>query len=419
MPTNKLNEAQIRKVKCGKKTRKLFDGGSMYLELNSNGGKYWRMNYQFRKKENTLAFGVWPDVSLVEARKKRDEAKMLLKAGKDPSNEKKKLKANAVQDQGNTFNTITEEWFQRMKHEWSKDYFSDSKRAFELHVLPFLKDIPISEIEHGEIKSVLRRMEDQKKIVAAKKVIQKLDRIFKYANLNNYCKHNPVVPLKGTLISPKKKNQSALEDSDLPEFLKKLDEADLYISTKLGLRLVLLTLARTKEIRFSTWDEFDLESEKPLWKIPADRMKMHRDHMIPLSRQAVGVLRELKWFVRDNHYVFEQHKNPKKPMSENTMLYALYRMGYRGKATVHGFRATASTILNEKGYRSDVIELLLAHVEKNQVRAAYNRAEYLDERREVLQWWADYLDSLNLSIEQEEPEQEEEKLKMWKGGNLY
>ena len=419
MPTNKLNEAQIRKVKCGKKTRKLFDGGSMYLELNSNGGKYWRMNYQFRKKENTLAFGVWPDVSLVEARKKRDEAKMLLKAGKDPSNEKKKLKANAVQDQGNTFNTITEEWFQRMKHEWSKDYFSDSKRAFELHVLPFLKDIPISEIEHGEIKSVLRRMEDQKKFVAAKKVIQKLDRIFKYANLNNYCKHNPVAPLKGTLISPKKKNQPALEDSDLPQFLKKLDEADLYISTKLGLRLVLLTLARTKEIRFSTWDEFDLESEKPLWKIPADRMKMHRDHMIPLSRQAVVVLRELKWFVRDNHYVFEQHKNPKKPMSENTMLYALYRMGFRGKATVHGFRATASTILNEKGYRSDVIELLLAHVEKNQVRAAYNRAEYLDERREVLQWWADYLDSLNVSIEQEEPEQEEEKLKMWKGGNLY
>ncbi len=158
----------------------------------------------------------------------------------------------------------------------------------------------------------------------------------------------------------------------------------------------MLTLARTKEIRLSTWDEFDLESEKPLWKIPADRMKMHRDHMIPLSRQAVGVLRELKWFVRDNHYVFEQHKNPKKPMSENTMLYALYRMGYRGKATVHGFRATASTILNEKGYRSDVIELLLAHVEKNQVRAAYNRAEYLDERREVLQWWADYLDEISV-----------------------
>ena len=419
MPTNRLTEIAIRNAKCGEKKRKLSDGGRMYLELHPNGGKYWRMDYEYRGKGNTHSIGVWPQISLVEARHKRDEAKMLLKSGKDPNFEKKKLKSNKVMDQCNTFGSIGEEWFGRMQHEWSKDYFHDSKRAFELHVLPFLKDIPISEIEHGEIKSVLRRMEDQKKFVAAKKVIQKLDRIFKYANLNNYCKHNPVAPLKGTLISPKKKNQPALEDSDLPQFLKKLDEADLYISTKLGLRLVLLTLARTKEIRFSTWDEFDLESEKPLWKIPADRMKMHRDHMIPLSRQAVVVLRELKWFVRDNHYVFEQHKNPKKPMSENTMLYALYRMGYRGKATVHGFRATASTILNEKGYRSDVIELLLAHVEKNQVRAAYNRAEYLDERREVLQWWADYLDSLNVSIEQEEPEKEEEKLKMGKGGNLY
>ena len=223
-----------------------------------------------------------------------------------------------------------------------------------------------------------------------------MDRIFEYANLNNYCKQNPVAPLKGTLISPKKKNQPALEESDLPEFLKKLDDADVYVSTKLGLRLVLLTLARTIEIRFSTWDEFDLESEKPLWRIPADRMKMDRDHMIPLSRQAVGVLRELKKFVREDQYVFEQHKNPKKPMSENTMLYALYRMGYRGKATVHGFRATVSTILNENKFRGDVIELLLAHVEKNKVRAAYNRAKYLDERREILQWWADHLDELTI-----------------------
>ena len=221
-----------------------------------------------------------------------------------------------------------------------------------------------------------------------------MDRIFNYANLNNYCKQNPVAPLKGTLISPKKKNQPALEESELPEFLKKLDEADAYVSTKLGLRLVLLTLARTVEIRFSTWDEFDLESEKPVWRIPADRMKMNRDHMIPLSRQAVDVLKEIKRFVREDLYVFEQLRNSKKPMSANTMLYAIYRMGYKGKATVHGFRATVSTILNENGFRGDVIELLLAHVEKNQVRAAYNRAEYLDERREILQWWADHLDKI-------------------------
>ena len=396
MPTNRLTELAIRNAKCGSKRKKLSDGGSMYLELHPNGGKYWRMNYQFQKKEKTLALGVWPQTSLVEARHKRDEAKMLLKSGKDPNLEKKKLKSNAVLDQGNTFGSISEEWFERMQHEWSEDYFHDSKRAFELHVLPYLKDIPISEIEHAEIKSVLSRMEEQRKFVAAKKVLQKLDRIFRFANRNDYCKHNPVILLKDDIITPKKKNQPALEESDLPEFLKKLDDIDVYITTKMGLRMVMLTLTRTKEIRHSTWDEFDLESDKPVWRIPADRMKMNRDHMVPLSRQAVEVMKKVKRFSRGDQFVFEQQNNPQKPMSENTMLYAMYRMGYHGRATVHGFRATASTILNEKGFRSDVIESLLAHVEKNQVRAAYNRAEYLDERRKILQWWADHLDKIYL-----------------------
>ena len=395
MPTNRLTELAIRNAKCGSKRKKLSDGGSMYLELHPNGGKYWRMNYQFQKKEKTLALGVWPQTSLVEARHKRDEAKMLLKSGKDPNLEKKKLKSNAVLDQGNTFGSISKEWFERMQHEWSEDYFHDSKRAFELHVLPYLKDIPISEIEHAEIKSVLSRMEEQRKFVAAKKVLQKLDRIFRFANRNDYCKHNPVILLKDDIITPKKKNQPALEESDLPEFLKKLYDLDVYITTKMGLRMVMLTLTRTKEIRHSTWDEFDLESDKPVWRIPADRMKMNRDHMVPLSRQAVEVLKKVKRFSRGDQFVFEQKNNPQKPMSENTMLFAMYRMGYHGRATVHGFRATASTILNEKGFRSDVIELLLAHVEKNQIRAAYNRAEYLDDRREILQWWADHLDEIN------------------------
>ena len=395
MPTNRLTELAVRNAKCVSKRKKLSDGGSMYLELHPNGGKYWRKNYQFQKKEKTLALGVWPQTSLVEARHKRDEAKMLLKSGKDPNLEKKKLKSNAVLDQGNSFGSISEEWFERMQHEWSEDYFHDSKRAFELHVLPYLKEVPISEIEHAEIKSVLSRMEEQRKFVAAKKVLQKLDRIFRFANRNDYCKHNPVILLKDDIITPKKKNQPALEESDLPEFLKKLDDINVYITTKMGLRMVMLTLTRTKEIRHSTWDEFDLETDKPLWRIPADRMKMNRDHMVPLSSQAVKVLKKVKRFSRGDQFVFEQQNNPKKHMSENTMLYAMYRMGYHGKATVHGFRATASTILNEKGFRSDVIELLLAHVEKNQVRAAYNRAEYLDERKKILQWWADHLDEIN------------------------
>ena len=396
MPSDRLTELGIRKSTCGPKQKKMTDGKGLFLLLHPNGSKYWRMKYQFSGKEKTLAFGVWPEVSLTEAREMRNEAKLLLKDGKDPSGVKKSQKLNQKIQNSNTFGSITQEWQLMKKKEWKEAHSHDVQRALEIHVLPDLANRPIAEIDSTELLAVLKKIEDQGKFEAAHRARQKVDAIFRYANLSKRCDHNPASNLKGTLVTPKRNKQKALEESDLPEFFKKIDKYDGAIITKLGLRMVLLTLARTTEIRYATWGEFELDSDSAVWRIPGERMKMERDHMVPLSRQAVSVMAEVRKFTQGEHYVFHQLINPKKPMSENTMLYSMYRMGYHRRATVHGFRATASTILNEKGFREDVIEKLLSHQEGNKVRAAYNRAEYLNERREVLQWWADYLDKISV-----------------------
>ena len=396
MPSDRLTELGIKKSKCGPKNKKITDGKGLFLLLHSNGSKYWRMKYIYSGKEKSMAFGVWPEVSLTQAREMRNEAKLLLKAGKDPQVIKKTQKLSKTIQSSNTFGSVTEEWLAMKKKEWTEGHSHDVKRALEIHVLPYLANRPIAEIETPELLIVLKKIEEQGKHEAAHRARQKLDAIFRYAALTKRAEHNPAANLKGTLITPKRKRMNALDISELPEFLKKNINYDGATITKLGLKMVLLTLARTEEIRFARWKEFNLNPENPMWKIPAERMKNGREHSVPLSKQALSVMNEVRKFTQGEHYVFHQLNNPKKPMSENTMLYALYRMGYHGRATVHGFRATVSTFLNENKIRGEVIEKLLSHMEDNKVRAAYNRAEYLEERREVLQWWADYIDKVNV-----------------------
>ena len=298
-------------------------------------------------------------------------------------------------DQLNTFKAVAEEWLLMKEKEWKQNNFRDVKRAIENHLYPDLGHRPLSEITSAELLSVLKKIEGQGKYEATSRARQKCEAIFRYANLSQRCENNPASNLKGTLISPKKKKLNALNPEVLPEFFIKLNEYDGSIITKLALRFVLLTLARTAEVRFSTWKEFDLLSNEPLWRVPKERMKMGLEHLVPLSSQALGVIKEVRKYSEGDHYVFHQLNNPNKPMSENTMLYSIYRMGYRSHATVHGFRATMSTLLNENEKNSDVIERLLSHQEKNKVRDSYNRAEYLPQRRELLQWLGDYLDSID------------------------
>jgi integrase len=384
----------VRKAKPSSKPKKLSDGGGLFLLLHPSGSKYWRMKYRFMGKEKLLAIGVWPEVSLIEAREKRNEAKQLLKSVKDPSAAKKNLKLSQRVAQSNTFGSVTEEWLEIKQKEWKSPYFDDVKRSIEIHLLPDLCQRPIAEITSSEILSVLKKIEEQGKLEAASRSRQKCGAIFTYANLKQLCTNNPVSNLKGALASPKKKRFNSLSPKDLPQFLVKLDEYDGAIITKLALRFVLLTIARTNEIREANWNEFDLEDEEPIWRIPDEKMKMGREHVVPLSSQALVVLKEVRRFTQGDKYVFHQANNPNMQMSKNTMLFAMYRMGYHSRATVHGLRATMSTLLNEKGHNPDVVEHLLSHQGSNKVRAAYNRAEYLSERRITLQWLADHLDSL-------------------------
>ena len=305
-------------------------------------------------------------------------------------------------EHSNTFGSVTEEWLEMKQKEWRSTYFDDTKRTIEIHLLPDLGQRPIAEITSPEVLSVLKKIEEQGKLEAASRSRQKCGAIFRYANLKQLCAHNPVSNMKGALASPQKKKFNSIAPKDLPQFLLKLAEYDGAIITKLALRFIMLTLARTAEVRFALWDEFDLEAAEPTWRIPAERMKMNQEHLVPLSRQTSVVIGEVRRFTQGDKYVFHQLNNPNKPMSENTMLYAMYRMGYHSRATIHGLRATMSTLLNEKGHNPDVIEHLLSHQDPNKVRAAYNRAEYLSERRITLQWLADHLDSLSGSMDTNE-----------------
>ena len=239
---------------------------------------------------------------------------------------------------------------------------------------------------------VLRKVESRDALELASKTLQRCSAVFRFAIQTGRAEYNPVTDLKGALKTRKVIHRAALSRADLPEFLTKLSAYDGHMQTRLALNLVVLTFVRTGEIRGARWDEFDLDRAE--WRIPAERMKMRSEHIVPLSQQALATLDELKPLSGHRELLFPSEKTWKKPISENTMLYAMYRMGYHGTATVHGFRATASTILNESGFKSDVIERQLAHAERNKVRAAYNRSEYLEERKKMMQWWADFLEGI-------------------------
>ena len=402
MPSDKLTELGIKKSKSGKKEKKLYDGQGLYLLLHPNGSKYWRIKYRFLGKEKVLALGVWPNISLTAARKMRNEAKIILNSGQDPNVVKNNILLSKQVDQLNTFKAVAEEWLLTKELDWKQNNFQDVKRAIENHLYPDLGQRPLSEITSAELLSVLKKIQGQGKYEATRRARQKCEAIFRYANLSQRCESNPASNLKGALASPKKKKFNALNPEELPEFLIKLNEYNGSIITKLALRLVLYTLARTAEIRFATWNEFDLEASEPLWRVPKERMKMGIEHHVPLSSQALGVINQVRKYSEGDHYVFHQINNPNKPMSENTMLYAIYRMGYRSHATVHGFRATMSTLLNENEHNPDVIERLLSHQEKNKVRDSYNRAEYLPQRRKLLHWLGDYLDKIDVVSHKED-----------------
>jgi integrase len=391
-----LSDAKVRNAKPRAKPYKISDGEGMFLLVNNTGSKYWRLKYHFAGKEKLLALGVYPDVSLADARDRRAEARKTLAVGIDPGQKKQEAKRQTVINGDNTFEAVAREWWENRKHEWKPGSADTVITRLERHVLPKLGSRPVSGIAAPEVLSMLRIIEGSGALDTARRVMQTCGKIFMYAIATGRAERNPVPDLRGALKTPitkhRTKHRAYLKATELPELLKKLNNYDGEPQTKLAIKFLLLTFVRTGELRGATWKEINFDKRE--WRISAERMKMGDPHIVPLAKQAVAVLRELHKLTGQWEHVFPNQHKPSGCMSENTILYALYRMGYHSRATGHGFRSTASTILNEHGFMPDVIERQLAHCERNQVRAAYNHAEYLPARRKMMQWWGDYLDAV-------------------------
>jgi integrase len=390
--TNKLTDPRVKSAKRKKSQYKLSDGDGMYLLVKPNGGKYWRLKYRFAGKEKVLALGVYADVTLAGARKKRKAARELLEAKKDPGLAKQEEARQEVMRANTTFEGVAREWIGKQEKRWTPKHAAKVLASLENNIFPYLGKRPIADITPAELLDVIRIMERRGALDLAASVLQRCSSVFRYGISSCRLATNPAADLKGALAPPVRRHFSSLNKEDLPEFLEKLEKYDGYKTTQLAIRLLMLTFVRTGELRGTRWEEIDIENK--LWRIPAERMKMGVEHLVPLSDQAISALGELKEITGRCELLFPGRSKADKPISENTVLYGLYRMGYHGKATGHGFRSTASTILNEMGFPSDAIERQLAHAEKDKVRAAYNRALYLDKRAEFMQVWADYLDSL-------------------------
>ena len=387
-----LNDIKCKSIKPKDKIFKVSDEKGLYLEVNPNGSKYWRLKYRFDGKEKRLAFGVYPEVSLKEARDKADEARRKIKDCIDPSAEKKLAKITRMVEAENSFEHVAREWHEKQKDRYTIKHHKAVLTRLENNTFPLLGSRPINQIKAPELLVTVQKIEKRGAVDLSHRVLQTCGQIFRYAIATGRTDRDISADLRGALTVRKKVNHANLKEDQLPEFLQRLENYHGELQTKIALQMLVLTFVRTAELRGMKWNEINLETSE--WHIPAERMKMREKHIVPLSKQVIELLKQVRTLHNNKDFVFPSRINPHKPTSENTLIYAIYRMGYHSKTTAHGFRATASTILNEKNFRADVIEKQLAHGERNKVRASYNHAQYLPERKQMMQWWADYLDKL-------------------------
>ena len=395
-----LNDVVIRNAKPHKKTARLFDGGGLYLEVAPSGGKWWRLKYRFNGKEKRLSLGVYPDVGLKQARKKRDEARSLLAEGVDPSENRKAMKAANAERGANSFEIIAREWFAKYSPRWAESHSGRVLHRLEKDVFPWVGARPISEITAPELLTVLRRIEGRGAIETTHRILQYCGQVFRYAIITGRTERNPASDLKGALPATKARHFAAItEPKAIGELLRIIDGYEGYFVTKCALRLASLVFVRPGELRLAEWTEIDLERAE--WNIPAARMKMREPHLVPLSRQAIEILSELQPLTGKGRYVFPSARSFQRAMSNNAILAALRRMGYtKDEMTGHGFRAMARTVLDEVlGVRPDFIEHQLAHAVRDPNGRAYNRTAHLAERKKMMQQWADYLDKLKNGAE--------------------
>jgi integrase len=399
-----LTALEVKNAKPKEKPYKLTDGHGLFLYVAPSGKKTWRYRFVIAGTESTFVLGEYPVLSLEKARIERALAREMVKAGKNPSEERRSKKNEDQRSKKieqvkieNSFTAVALEWHQNQRDRWAKGHAQAILTTLERDVFPAIGDTQIDQITPPMILQILRTIEARGALVIASKVLQRITAVFRYAVQTGRATYNPASEMRGVVKARKVQHHPMIQPDELPDFLRNLTTADIHTTTKLAIQFTILTAARSGEVRGATWSEIDLE--KNLWSIPAKRMKMQMPHTIPLSLAAISILNRVKLLYGDSLYVFPGIHFPNGPLSENTMLFAMYRMGYHSKATMHGFRALFSTIANEAGFHPDAIERQLAHREKNAVRAAYHRSEYLPERMKMMGWWADHLRHLEHGAE--------------------
>jgi len=388
-------EAAKPKPKTNPKDYKIYDEKGLYLLVKANGSKYWRLRYRFDGKEKLLALGVYPKISLSVARGMQIKAVELLDDDVDPSTDKKQQKDAAKLKKANTFEAVARDWYEEEKKEWTSDHAMRVIHSLEKEIFPHIGDMPITKITTPEIKRAINLIQKRGANDIAKRSLQRCSSIFGYAVQSGIAVMNPARDLIGSIKAPKVRHQPSLKRDQLSECLKRLNAYDGMSQTKIALHLLIHTFVRPGELRGARWSEFDLDGKE--WRIPQERMKIKEggDHIVPLTRQTIKLINELEPITGRYDLLFPGERRATQPMSENTLLFVLYRLGYKGKATPHGFRATASSILHEQGFNSDAVEKQLSHTEKNKVKAAYNyNAEFMKERKKIMKWWSDYLDDM-------------------------
>jgi len=387
-----LSNVAIKKAKPKKKPYKLSDFGGLYLLIKPNGSKLWRWKYRIDRKENMYAIGDYPTVSLLDAREERDNARVLVKQGIHPAHDRQAQKATQVENNANSFRSVAKDWIDQRKPKWTPYYLRQIENTLSAYVFPYIGNLPMRSITAAHLLAIIKRVEKRGAATVAILIRQWCSAIFRYAAAHLLADADPAAMLKGTIDKPKVEHHQPLTKKDIPKFITALESYGGHRSTIVALKLLMLTFVRPVELRAAKWKEFDLDAAE--WHIPAERMKMREPHIIPLSRQAVELLLELQTYTGSDGLLFPNYRRPQTYMTATTLNRALERMGYDGKFSAHGFRATASTMLNEMRYPTDYIERQLAHAERNKTRASYNRAEYLPERKEMMQTWANMVDEM-------------------------
>ena len=389
-----LTDTHIRGLKAEAKAKKYFDGGGLFLFVPTNGSKLWRMAYRFGGKSKLLSFGEYPTVSLKDARERREEAKKLLAQGEDPAEHKRQLKQEKIASQDNSFKNVALEWNATHNAVFSEKYRQGITYRLEKYIFPSIGRVNIAKLEAPDILAIVKPIDDKGHAETARRLLQIIGCVFRYGIVTGRAKHNVAADLRGALATRKIVHRASLiEPEKVGQLLVDIENYQGYYPLVCALKIAPHVFTRPTELRRAEWDEIDFEAQE--WRIPAERMKMRRQHIVPLSEYVLDVLEGLHAVSGKGKFLFPSIRSDADTISDVTMLNALRRMGYqKHEMSVHGFRSIASTLLNELGYNRDWIERQLAHGESDGVRAAYNYAEYLPERRKMMQEWSEYLLSL-------------------------